>query len=360
MNTLFKLSSNIQQRMYGISTFYRLLIGNSIVIIIGATASTLLTRQFTLMGYPSLILLFSSIGILLTLLVNYLIISSTLRPLKELRSAINHSESGKIIFPETLMKQLDPDIHQLVTTIHSMVVSLEMRTLQLRALSERIINAQEEERNRIARNLHDDTAQAISAIIIQLEQLESMVPPGEEVLANRLAAARRLASNTLEDIRKIIWDLRPTILDDLGLVPAIRWYTRFALEQYGISIEFDLAETVRLDSHLETLLFRVTQEAVSNILRHANAKQVTIRLYQENERMCLEIEDDGQGFDVGLVVGDAVYRKKVGLLGIQERVSLVSGEVNIESKPGKGTHLHICVPIFNCNSISNGPAENWN
>jgi two-component system sensor histidine kinase UhpB len=357
MGKLFQLSSNMKQRLSRISTFYRLLIGNSIVIILSATIGILLIRHFTLLGIPSLILLFSSIGVFLSLIANYWIVSSTFRPLKELRSALNQAENGKIVVTESLMGQLDPDIHKLVTTIQTMVIGLETRTLQLRALSERVINAQEEERIRIARNLHDDTAQALSMIIVKLEQLESMLPPEETVLTSRLADMRRLAINTLDDIRKIIWDLRPTILDDLGLAPAIRWYARFALGQSGISIDFDLAETMRLDSHLETLLFRITQEAVSNILRHANAKHVIIHLYQKKEQARLEIEDDGQGFDVDRVVGEAVFRKKIGLLGIQERVSLVSGEVNIESKPGRGTHLVICVPTFNCDALSNESIE---
>lgn len=351
--------SNIFRRIRLLTILQRLLIGNSVIIIFGAVAGTLLTRHFTLMGDIKLILLFSSIGILFTLSFNYWIVTQALRPLEELRAALDRQENGKIVIPESLLIQLDPEIHQVVTTIQSMVVGLERRTLQLRALSERAINVQEEERNRIARNLHDDTAQAMSMIIIHLEQLESLIPEQETVLASRLAEARRLAVAALDDIRKIIWDLRPSILDDLGLVPAIRWYARFALEPSGITVDFDLGEIDRSNPHLETLLFRVTQEAVSNILRHAHAKHVSIRLYQKHQQIWLEIEDDGLGFDVSRTVGEAVFQKKLGLLGIQERVSLVGGEVNIQSTPGRGVYMQVCVPIFNGNSLTNGAVEDW-
>jgi signal transduction histidine kinase len=105
-------------------------------------------------------------------------------------------------------------------------------------------------------------------------------------------------------------------------------------------------DNTRLPAHLETLLFRVTQEAVNNIVRHAGAKNVVIRLYQDASEVCLEVADDGHGFDVATTTSQAVYLKQLGLLGIRERVSLVHGRLKIQSEPGRGTCLQICVPTF--------------
>jgi two-component system sensor histidine kinase UhpB len=354
MNTI----SYLRQKLFSVSIFQRVLIGNSIVIIIGAIGGTLLTRHLAMLGNINLILLFSSVGIILTLMVNYWIIKTALHPLQELRLAVAQLKDRQTPLRESIVMHADPVISQLVVTIDSMLERLDKRTLQLRALSERDINAQEEERRRIARALHDDTSQSVSMLIIQLERLENTLPMDQGDLHARLTGIRQLAMTLLEDLRKNIWDLRPTILDDLGLVPAIRWYARFKLKEVGISVEFEMFnEATRLRPHLETMLFRITQEAVNNILRHADAENVMIRLQQENDQICLEIEDDGRGFDVGTTAGQAVSRKQLGLLGIQERASLVGGEVQIASSPGLGTRVRVYVPLLRGNSIGKADTE---
>ncbi|MEJ2597993.1 MAG: sensor histidine kinase [Anaerolineales bacterium] len=319
---------------------------NSVIIVIGAIIGTLLTRHLTLVGNLWLTPLLLSLGILLLLLVNYRIIKTSLHPLRDFRDAVDRVKNGQTTLLETPSMRSDPDIHQLVLSVNSMLARLELRTKQLQALSERIITAQEEERRRIARSLHDDTSQTVSTLLMQLERLENELPEGREDLRIRLADAHRLVSNMLEDLRKNIWDLRPTILDDLGLIPAIRWYARMRLQEIGIQLNFELGENIRLEPYLETMLFRITQEALTNILRHAEAKMVTIRLRWENDRVCLDIEDDGRGFDVEQTAGEALSRKQLGLLGIQERVSLVGGHAVVESSPGHGAHLHVSVPLL--------------
>ncbi len=337
----------MKQRLLNLSLFNRVLIGNSIVIVFGAVGGTLLTRQLTLMGNVGLILLFSSLGIFASLLVNYLIIKTALQPLQDVRKMVEQVEATRPRLSHVPVRVADPDIRRLVRAIQAMVGRLERRTRQLRALSERAIAAQEEERKRIARGLHDDTAQALAMLIINLERMEAALPDVEEELKVRLADARQLATLTLEDLRKIVFDLRPTILDDLGLIPAIRWYARFSLQPAGIDVSFEMPEDgARIQPHLETLLFRVAQEAVNNVLRHAGAGHVCIRLRKGTTDLRLEVEDDGHGFDVAAATGQAVIQKRLGLLGIQERVALVSGEVRIESSPGRGTRLQALVPLF--------------
>jgi signal transduction histidine kinase len=227
-----------------------------------------------------------------------------------------------------------------------MLERMEERSVQLQALSERATNVQEEERKRIARGLHDDTGQALSTLIFELERLEGVLPADAPELKRRLAATRKLAVCALDDLRKVVYDLRPTMLDDLGLAAAIRWYARAKLEEGGIQVRFErFDEMIRLAPEVETALFRIAQEAISNILHHADAKLVALRLGCENGYACLEVEDNGCGFDVATVTGQALRRRRFGLLGIQERADWVGGEVALDSEPGQGTCLRIRVPM---------------
>lgn len=347
-----------REAIFRVSIFNRVLIGNSVIIVFGAIAGTIFTRHLTLVGDIRLILLFSVSGILITLIVNYWIIRGALRPLNELGNALERVDGERINVPASLKKYEDPNIRQLTTAIELMLTRLANRTSQLRAISERAINAQEEERVRIARSLHDDTAQSISTLIIHLDRLGNMLPADAPELARRVADIRNVATQLLENLRKVIWDLRPSILDDLGLFSAIRWLARSDLEAVGVSVDFWTPnEATRLPSHLETMLFRIAQEAVSNILRHANAVNVSIRLWLADEQVWLEIKDDGRGFDIEKAVGGAVYRKQLGLLGIQERVALVGGEMEVESVPGSGTCLRVRVPLAAEDSIRPNEAE---
>ena len=336
----------LQQSLHRLPVLERVLVVNSVIIVAGALIGIVLTGHLTIIKIPWLTPLLLSLGILLLLLVNYRIIKTSLHPFRDFQDAVDQVKNGQTTLLETPSMQSDPDIHQLVLSVNSMLGRLEMRTKQLQALSERIITAQEEERRRIARSLHDDTSQTVSTLLMQLERLEDELPEERDDLRLRLADAHRLVSNMLEDLRKNIWDLRPTILDDLGLIPAIRWYARMRLQEIGIQLNFELGENIRLAPYLETMLFRITQEAVTNILRHAEAKTVTIRLKWEGDRVCLQVEDDGRGFDVGRTAGEAVTRKELGLLGIQERVSIVGGQAVIDSSPGQGTRLQVFVPLL--------------
>jgi two-component system sensor histidine kinase UhpB len=346
MDVLSRLREHYRQLVLRISIFDRVLIGNSIIIIFGAIAGTIVTREMTLLGNARLILLFSFVGILITLLVNRVIIKTALYPLHELGEALEQVDSGQIRIPDSLKNYRDPDIRRLVIAIDSMLNRIANHTNQLQAISERAINAQEEERVRIARSLHDDSAQSISMLIIHLERLSKLVPDNASAITRYISDAQNVATKLLENLRKIIWDLRPSILDDLGLFSAIRWYARTNLEKGGVKVDFYAAtKSTRLPPYLETMLFRIAQEAVSNILRHANASKVSIRLWIEAEQVWLEIKDDGRGFDIEKVSGGAVDRKQLGLLGIQERASLVHGGVKIESSPESGTCMQVHIPL---------------
>lgn len=346
MEIISHLLERYHQFTFRTSIFNRVLIGNSIIIIFGAVAGTIITRQMTLFGNIWLILLFSFTGILITLLVNRMIIQTALYPLHELGDAIEKVHSGQINIPDSLKDYTDPDIRRLVITIDAMLNRIASYTSQLQAISERVINAQEEERVRIARSLHDDTAQSISMLIIHLDRLGNLIPEDRPDITRYISDAQNVATRLLENLRTIIWDLRPSILDDLGLYSAIRWFARTNLEKASVKVEFLAAdEAMRLPSHLETMLFRIAQEAISNILRHANANKVSIRLWTAEQHFWLEVKDDGCGFDIEKTAEEAVDRKQLGLLGIEERVSLVGGAVQVQSAQGSGTCLQVHIPL---------------
>jgi two-component system sensor histidine kinase UhpB len=338
---------SLRSRLRRLPVFNRVLIGNSIVIVVGAVGGTLLTRHLVTHTPEDLwlIVLFAGLGILLTLTVNYLILRSALSPLHELRALVERVQGGQRSIDISGFEADDPDTGRLATAIHSMLTRLEDHALRLRALSERAINASEEERKRIARNLHDDTGQALSTLIINLEHIESSLPPESADLRARLAASREITIRTLEDLRKLVYGLRPTMLDDLGLLPAIRWYARSSLEDAGVQVRIEEGESVgRLDPHLETALFRIAQEAVNNIVRHAQAATVRIALCREGDEVCLRVEDDGRGFDVRRISEQALPQRRLGLLGMRERVDLVGGRMRLESTPGRGTRIEVRVP----------------
>ena len=194
MRVFARLLERYHQFTLRMSIFNRVLIGNSIIIIFGAVAGTIITRQMTLFGNIWLILLFSFPGILITLLVNRMIIHTALYPLHELGDAIERVHSGQINIPDSLKSYKDPDISRLVIAIDSMLNRMANYTSQLQAISERAINAQEEERVRIARSLHDDTAQSISMLIIDLDRLGNFLPPDRPDITRSVADAQNVAT----------------------------------------------------------------------------------------------------------------------------------------------------------------------
>jgi two-component system sensor histidine kinase UhpB len=342
---IFSRFTKWQDKLTRISLFTRIAVGNGLVIVAGAIFGTLLTRHYssTLDGW--LIGLFAAIGISLSLLINFFILNAALRPLRELRDLANQmSSSGNL--PMEHLHNPDSDTVSLAAALHSLLNQLEERNQELHALSRRAIDAQEEERKSIALSLHDDTGQALTMLIISLDQLEARLPVQQKDLIKEIQASRQLASNALAELRRIVFGLRPSILDDLGLVSAIRWYARSNLEAAGISFEVHAPDTLpELSSQVSITLYRIAQEAINNILRHAAANSVTIRIYTRSDIICLEIKDDGRGFDLQAASDGAIQSHHLGLLGLRERAELLGGEILMNSSPGNGTCLEVCLPL---------------
>ncbi|MBI4320111.1 MAG: HAMP domain-containing protein [Chloroflexi bacterium] len=210
----------------------------------------------------------------------------------------------------------------------------------------KVITAQEEERHRIARELHDESAQALTALMMALDAVEKGMPAIPHEQREKLHHARSLTEGALGDVRRMIWDLRPIVLDDLGLGSAVRWYAQQRLEAEDIRVHVSVSGLrERLPARLETELYRILQEAITNIAKHAQARNAWVRLCRTNGRLSVSVEDDGRGFQVDALGPADQGGCGLGLLGMRERIELLGGSLAVHSLPGRGTHLTIEVLV---------------
>ncbi|MDR3592050.1 MAG: sensor histidine kinase [Negativicutes bacterium] len=214
---------------------------------------------------------------------------------------------------------------------------------QRQEFAAKIIRAQEEERRRVAREIHDGPAQSMANVVFRAEVCERLVDSDITRAKAELKDLQVQIREVLKETRKIIFGLRPMTLDDLGLVPTIRRVMDTMKERHGTIVELMvMGDEKRLDSHIEVGLFRIVQEALTNVEKHAQAKTVWVRLDFRRQLVSAVVEDDGRGFDADAEnIGDSSY----GIMGMQERITLLDGEISIKSGYGKGTKVYIKVPL---------------
>jgi len=212
-------------------------------------------------------------------------------------------------------------------------------------LLDKVITAQEEERKRIARELHDQTSQSLTSLMLGLKALENI--DNAVLIKEKTEELRSLVSKTLEEIHDLALDLRPSVLDDLGLEAALQRYIKEYSQKHGIAVDLHVSgfKNLRLPPRVETALYRIVQEALTNIVKHAQAQNVGVIMECRNGTLALIIEDDGKGFDVREVMEAPLEEKRLGLFGMEERVTLMGGSFTIESEPGFGTTLFVNVPV---------------
>ncbi len=218
---------------------------------------------------------------------------------------------------------------------------------QQQMLAARLMEAQENERRVIARELHDEVGQALTALKINLQTVQRKHNGGLD-----LAESIAMVENTLQQVRSISLNLPPTVLEDLGLAPAVRWLLdRMGREaRFGTTFVSSLEDT-RLAPQIEITCFRVAQEALTNVMRHAGAQHVTVELAQVDDELHLTIQDDGSGYDVEKAYQRARQGNSLGLVGMQERVDLAGGRMEIESMAGTGTKIHASFPLGQSNQV---------
>ena len=233
----------------------------------------------------------------------------------------------------------DQDLRLAETFASRAAVAVDLSERIARDALRRVVTAQELERRRLARELHDETGQALTSILLGLKGLEDLVAEGSP--RDAVGRLRELVVATLQDVRRLAVELRPKVLDDFGLVPALERLTETFAERTGIDVQFKaVLAGDRLPPEVETALYRIVQESLTNVVKHARAGRVSVLLTRKNGAVVAVVEDDGQGFDP-----DSVREGGFGLEGMRERVGLLDGRLQIEARPGAGTTLVIEVPL---------------
>ena len=222
--------------------------------------------------------------------------------------------------------------------------SLQMQE-HLRQLSRDLLCAQEEERKTISRELHDDIAQTLMGINVHLATLKMEAATNSMGLKRKIASTQRIVKKSVEIVHRFARRLRPTMLDDLGLIPALHTFIKGFTARTGILIRFTaFAGIEQLSSIKRTVIYRVIQAALTNVAQHAHAKRVKVSIQSMKDSVRVEIKDDGKSFEVQKVLF-AKKNKRLGLLGMRERVEMVGGSFSIESEPGFGTAIRARIPF---------------
>ena len=249
-------------------------------------------------------------------------------------------------------EQLADRAKQLETLVESRTAKLAESNERLRremaereALRRKLLHAQEEERRRIARELHDQMGQNLTALNVGLKSL--LDRQSRSGLGSRVQHLQELATQTARDLHRVAVELRPAALDDLGLVKAIRALTETWSTRYGIDVDFEAGQykPAGISSEIETILYRIIQEALNNVAKHSGATRVALVLRRTADHVQAIIEDDGRGFDARVTSQSGNGSGRLGLLGIQERLGMVGGNFKIESAPERGATLFVRIPI---------------
>ncbi len=281
----------------------------------------------------------------LGILAAYFLTSILTRPIGHLVETAKAVGDGDLTKRVPLWEGRD-ELRELGSAFNEMIDRLERAHDARSSLLKKLIRAQEEERRRIARELHDETSQSLTSLAIGLKMVEDSKSLAE--VRERVTELRALVGTVLDEIHDLSLALRPSALDDLGLKAAVE---RFALEcarKTGIKIDFQSfgIDGLRLSPEIEITIYRVIQEALTNVLRHAQASEVSVILERKNGVLTAIVEDNGVGFDVEAVLSSPLFKeKRLGLHGMSERVNLIGGDLTIESAPGRGTTIYVHIGL---------------
>ncbi len=291
--------------------------------------------------------LVSALGVLGAVFLTFILT----RPLRELVEATRRVASGD--FSPRVPRWAEDEIGDLAEAFNAMTEELA-RTDELRRerehlrrqLLERVIATQEDERRRISRELHDSTSQNLTSLLVGLRNLQETC--GDPSIAKQAADLRRVASQTLEEVHELSSRLRPGVLDDLGLTAALERLTREWQARHKIPLDLLIhIGEARLPDEVETAIYRIVQESLTNVARHAQARSVSVLVERRGEDVVTVVEDDGLGFDPS----HSFDERRLGLAGMRERAELLGGRFTIESAPGHGTSIHVQIPLRSAGSI---------
>lgn len=340
------------RRVLGMPLFYKVLLANSAIVVLGALAGTTITLHVAYAHpaeglYVPLALLFTGAGLFLSTVLNGLVLQAAFKPLKSLRTTARQVRQGNFSVRARLTSLADADMRELAQTLNSVLDDVEDYRGQMQALAGRVIYAQEEERRRIARELHDDTGQTLTLLLVRLKLLEGGAD--SEARQAEIAELRALVSAAIDRVRRLALDLRPPALDHLGLAASIRSLVRQLKETTPLAISLELPEAaITLSPEQAIAVYRIVQEALTNILKHADARQAWVKLAQQDGRLTIQIRDDGHGFkplSLDRTRKQDADGRGLGLFGMEERAHLAGGRLQIASQPEQGTAVQVTIPL---------------
>jgi two-component system sensor histidine kinase UhpB len=337
------------RRLLHLPILYKVLIANAAVVVVGAIAGTWVT--VATMAATSdegavgvlLVLGFVVLGVVLSVVVNYVVLRAAFQPLLSLQRAAEAVRAGDLAARAAATTFGDPQVARLAATFNGTLDELARDRAELRSLASQVVRAQEEERKRISRELHDDTAQVLFAQLLRLTALKTS--PSAEVRATA-ATLEEMTAEALEGVRRLALELRPPALDDLGLLAALGDLAQRYGDQLGIPIDYQVrGARGRLPAEVELVLYRVAQEALTNVAKHAGASRVWIDLDRAPDDVTLSVRDNGRGFDLASATRRESAGLGLGLFGMEERVGLVGGTFRIWSRAGAGTEIFAFIPL---------------
>ena len=274
-----------------------------------------------------------SLGV--TLMLNAALVWWALLPLRELEATARRVSRGDLDARVAEQRLADRDIARIGATLNQLLDGVTADRRRMRQLASQVISAGDQERAHIARELHDSTAQQLSALEMLVTSSLRETPPG--TLHERLAVMREIIVESLTEVRTLSHSVHPRVLDDLGLVAALEFLARRTRQQSGMAVHMTSDAVQEPPMAVASVLYRVAQEAVRNAVRHANARDITVRITVTAAEAVLTVTDDGRGFDV---TAAEEARGGMGLFAMRERLALIAGTLDIVSTPGRGTVVH--------------------
>lgn len=331
-------------RLLAVPLFYKILVANAVIVLLFSLMATWLAVQLSGTATPLLpIVVVALAGAAVSVAVNAVIIQVALEPLRLLKHTADQVQDGNLDARVPLSPLADLEMQGLTQATNAMLDRLLEYRRRLREVAARALNAAEEERRRIALELHDDASQRLAAILMRLRLARSVTDAeGRDAV---LEEVRRELAETADGLRRYAQGLRPPALDELGLGPAIESHVRHVAAATPVRVASQIEGVGRLEApEAELALYRIVQEAITNALRHAGARRVDVRVERCNGSVVATVQDDGVGFDVARLMDAPHGEHGLGLFGMRERAEYVGGRVEITSEVGRGTTVRAAVP----------------
>ncbi len=315
------------------------------IIVLAALATAMTRHGSTAADREALMIL--ALAMVGGLLVNIALVVLALRPLRELEETAAHVRQGALHARVAPSPLADRTVRRVGDAINLLLDELVADRARARRLATEVIRAGDRERARLARELHDSTAQTLSAVVMQLAVTIRTVEPGET--AHRLEMVREAVVDALEEVRLLSHTVHPRVLDDLGLSAALRHLGRELALHQNLTITVDVPPTTEaVPPAIASVLYRVAQEALTNAVRHGSPRSIEVCLQVDGRAATVEVADDGDGFEATTATRNS---SGLGIFSMRERVALVDGVFDLVSGPGRGTRVRATVPLENTNSL---------